>query len=85
MNPVGGPRPRKFWISEMFEFGGFNPKTIDFVKELKRENAPSPKLKIGYPTAKINAPSKISDGPSEDPKQTVCGGRVLHGCPALTV
>ena len=43
---MGSPRPGKIQISEIFDFGGFEPEIIDFVKEFNRETAPSPKLKL---------------------------------------
>ena len=37
---VGGPRLRKIQISEIFNFGDFEAKLIDFVKEFSKETAP---------------------------------------------
>ena len=38
---MGGPRPRKIQISGIFDFGDFEAKLIDFVKEFSKETAPS--------------------------------------------
>ena len=46
---MGSPRLLKIQISEIFDFRGFEPEIIDFVKEFNKETTPSPKLKLFRP------------------------------------